>query len=83
RLLLVDDPTEGLDSDGARLVIAAINDAAKRGRTVVVFTHDPQLLAQAPQYVDLNSKPVPRLVRKQPAAAEKPAKPKPVREVRS
>ncbi|MBI2978131.1 MAG: ATP-binding cassette domain-containing protein [Rhodospirillales bacterium] len=83
RLMVVDDPTEGLDSEGARLVVAAINDAAKRGRTVVVFTHDPQLLAQAPQYVDLNSKPVPRLVRKEPAAAEKPAKPKPVREVRS
>jgi len=82
-------PVEGLDGEGARLVIDAINSAARRGRTVVVFTHDPRILAAVPQYVDLNSKPVPRLVRKQPQQpeaakpAEQPARPTPVREVRS
>lgn len=81
RLMVVDDPTEGLDTDGAKLVLDAINNAAKQGRTVIVFTHDPHLLAQAQQYVDLNVKPVPRLVRKADAA-DKPG-PKPVREVGS
>ncbi len=80
RLMVVDDPTEGLDSDGAKLVIEAINAASARGRTVVVFTHDPQILAAAPQYVDLNSKPVPKLVRRQAAEAAAPTN---IREVRS
>ena len=52
-----------LDTEGARLVIETINKLAKRGRTIVVFSHNPQILAAAPQYVDLNSKPVPKLVR--------------------
>jgi len=84
-LLVVDDPVEGLDTEGAKLVIDAINAAARRGRTVVVFTHDPRILAGAKEYVDLNAKPVPRLVRrKQPAEPETPRpKPKPVRQVRS
>ena len=62
-LVVIDDPTEGLDTEGAQLVIETINKLAKRGRTIVVFSHDPQILAAAPQYVDLNSKPVPKLVR--------------------
>ncbi len=63
-LVVIDDPTEGLDTEGAQLVIDTINKLAKRGRTIVVFSHDPQILAAAPHYVDLNSKPVPKLVRK-------------------
>jgi len=63
-LMIVDEPTEGLDSEGAEHVIRAMNEMAKRGRTVLVFSHDPQILQGAPHYVDLNSKPVPTLVRK-------------------
>jgi ATP-binding cassette subfamily C protein LapB len=62
-LVVIDEPTEGLDTEGAQLVIDTINKLAKRGRTIVVFSHNPQILAAAPQYVDLNSKPVPKLVR--------------------
>jgi ATP-binding cassette subfamily C protein LapB len=62
-LVVIDDPTEGLDTEGAQLVMETINKLAKRGRTIVVFSHNPQILAAAPQYVDLNSKPVPKLVR--------------------
>jgi len=62
-LVVIDDPTEGLDTEGAQLVIDTINKLSKRGRTIVVFSHDPQILAAAPQYIDLNSKPVPKLVR--------------------
>ncbi len=62
-LVVIDDPTEGLDTEGAQLVIDTINKLAGRGRTIVVFSHDPQILAAAPHYVDLNSKPVPKLVR--------------------
>jgi len=63
-LVVIDDPTEGLDTEGAQLVIDAMNKLSGRGRTIVVFSHDPQILAAASEYVDLDSKPVPKLVRK-------------------
>ncbi len=64
KVMVIDEPTEGLDADGAQAVLTAINDATQRGCTVLVFTHDPQIIQAAPHYVDLNVKPVPTLVRK-------------------
>ncbi len=83
-LVVIDDPTEGLDSEGAQVVIDTINALSKRGRTIIVFTHDPNILAGVSQYLDLNSKPTPKLVRREsdadgaaalaavPAPAQKP-----------
>jgi len=85
-LVVIDDPTEGLDAEGARVVIDTINSLKKRGRTIIVFTHDPNLLGGVPHYLDLNAKPTPKLVNKDdaanhpaplaavPASAKKPAK---------
>lgn len=64
QVLVIDEPTEGLDADGAKAVLDAINTATSRGATVLIFTHDPQILKSVPHYIDLNSKPVPALVRK-------------------
>lgn len=64
KVMVIDEPTEGLDAEGAQAVLSAINRAASNGSTVLVFTHDPQILQSAPHYVDLNVKPVPTLVRK-------------------
>jgi len=63
-LMIVDEPTEGLDAEGAQAVVTAMNHMSRRGRTVIAFSHDPQILEAAPHYVDLNVKPVPNLVRK-------------------
>jgi ABC-2 type transport system ATP-binding protein len=38
-LLLLDEPTAGLDPESARAVLALITDLAGRGKTVVVCTH--------------------------------------------
>lgn len=74
-LLIVDEPAEGLDSEGAAHVIGAMNDLVKRGRTVLAFSHDPHILRNAPYYVDLNAKPVPSLVRKPTGEAAHPGVP--------
>ncbi len=71
-LAVIDDPTEGLDKEGSQMVVEAINAMSKRGRTVIIFTHDPNVLAGVPHYLDLNSKPVPQLV-KRGAEADDPA----------
>lgn len=64
QIMIIDEPTEGLDAEGAKAVLDAINAAASRGATVMIFTHDPQILKSVPHYIDLNVKPVPALVRK-------------------
>ncbi len=69
KVMIIDEPTEGLDGEGAEAVLNAIHAMAQRGCTVMVFSHDPQLLQSVPHYVDLNSKPVPLLVRKQADAS--------------
>jgi ATP-binding cassette subfamily C protein LapB len=69
KVMIIDEPTEGLDGEGAEAVLNAINAMAQRGCTVMVFSHDPQLLQSVPHYIDLNSKPVPSLVRKQADAS--------------
>ena len=64
KVMIVDEPTEGLDTEGCQSVLNAINTMAKRGCTVLIFTHDPNLIQNVPHYVDLNAKPVPNLVRR-------------------
>ena len=46
-IVLVDEPTAELDHHAAELVIGALARAAAAGRTVVVATHDPELIARA------------------------------------
>jgi len=67
KVMIVDEPTEGLDQEGCQSVLDAINAMSRRGVTVLIFTHDQNLLQNVPQYVDLNAKPVPNLVRRPPA----------------
>ncbi len=64
-LVLVDEPTEGLDAEGAERVISAMNVLAQNGRTILIFSHDPNVLVGLPQYIDLNVKPTPVIVRRQ------------------
>jgi len=52
-LVLVDEPTAELDDETAHAVIEALTDAAHRGTTVVVATHDPAVLELSDQVVEL------------------------------
>ncbi len=79
-LAVIDDPTEGLDMEGSQLVVETINAMSKRGRTVIIFTHDPNVLAGVPHYLDLNSKPVPKLIKKK-AGTDAAAAPAPLQAV--
>jgi ATP-binding cassette, subfamily C, bacterial LapB len=62
RLVLFDEPTEGLDKEGAAAVYAALKRLAEEGRTLVLVTSDPVILKGARVVLDLNSKPAPKLV---------------------
>ena len=62
KLVIIDDPAEGLDAEGTKMVSETLNALSKRGRTIIVFSHNAQVLSSAPYYLDLDSKPVPKMV---------------------
>lgn len=47
KIILADEPTGSLDSDSAAVIIDLLNRFHTRGATVIVATHDRQLLSQA------------------------------------
>lgn len=52
-VVLADEPTGNLDPSNAALVIDALHEAARDGRTVVVATHDPTVVTAADEVVTL------------------------------
>ena len=46
-LFLLDEPSEGLDREGAEAVYTLLIDLARRGKTLVVVSHDPVILRGA------------------------------------
>jgi len=60
-LAVLDEPTEGLDPEGAQAVYAVMNDLAKRGKTIIAFTHDKNIIKGANFVLNLSEKPAPKL----------------------
>jgi ATP-binding cassette subfamily C protein LapB len=69
RLVVFDDPTEGLDSEGCQAVYGILNALAKAGHTIIVATADPSILKGAVLVLDMNVKPTPAFG---PALAQTP-----------
>jgi putative ABC transport system ATP-binding protein len=59
RVVLLDEPTAELDRDAAALVVAELRAAATAGRTVIVATHDAELVALADTQLELTLPTVP------------------------
>jgi ABC-type multidrug transport system ATPase subunit len=53
-LLLVDEPFVGLDEEGRDAFVSLLDDAHRRGATVVVATHDPARLEHFDRRVELS-----------------------------
>ncbi|RAU23287.1 ATP-binding protein [Paramagnetospirillum kuznetsovii] len=68
KLCLLDEPTEGLDSEGRAVVYATLGLLAREGRTLVVCSNDPGILRGAAMVLDLDAKPIPSLTRAEDAA---------------
>ncbi|WP_431482279.1 ATP-binding cassette domain-containing protein [Pseudomonas solani] len=72
RLVVLDDPTEGVDAEGCKAIAALLSRLAREGRTLVVMSNEPFILGAADAVIDLNHKPVPRVLRepaREPARA--------------
>ena len=44
RILILDEPTSGLDGQNMRLVAEKLKSEARNGRTILVLTHDRELI---------------------------------------
>ncbi len=53
-LLLLDEPTAGLDPDAARRVLQPLRERRQAGRTTIIVTHDPVAMEMADRVVTLD-----------------------------
>ncbi|MEO5345078.1 MAG: ATP-binding cassette domain-containing protein [Magnetococcus sp. YQC-9] len=69
RLVLLDEPLEGMDAEGRKMILEWIKEWIARGCTVVMASHDLNAAQVADLVVDLNVKPTPtvRQVESRPA----------------
>ena len=61
-LVIMDEPTEGLDSEGAQLFYGFLNQCIRAGRTVIVLSHDPAIIRGASTIINLDSRPHPKII---------------------
>ncbi len=52
-LILADEPTGNLDSRAGREVVALLKSLTREGRTVIIVSHDPEVIAQTDRYIRL------------------------------
>jgi ATP-binding cassette subfamily C protein LapB len=62
RLVVLDEPIEGLDAKGRETIATILGELHRAGRTIIALSHDPEVINQAEIVVDLNHKPQPRVV---------------------
>lgn len=61
QLAVLDEPTDAMDEKGVKAIYKIMNDMAKQGKTIVVFSNDSKILKGASLILDLNKKPKPEL----------------------
>jgi ATP-binding cassette subfamily C protein LapB len=63
RLVILDDPTEGVDADGCQAIAAVLNRLVRAGHSLVVMSNEAFIISAAQAVIDLNQKPTPRVGR--------------------
>ncbi len=61
QLVIIDEPTESLDEEGCKAVYRVLAGMAEQKRTIVVMSHDKDIVKGSHTRLDLNFKPVPKL----------------------
>ncbi|MBT6607424.1 MAG: ATP-binding cassette domain-containing protein [Rhodospirillaceae bacterium] len=70
QLAIIDEPTESLDADGCAAVHQILGALVKQGKTIIIMSHDPNVVNGPHTVLDLNEKPVPTAAEVNPAAAQ-------------
>ena len=53
-IILADEPTGNLDSRAGQEVVQLLKQLTQEGRTVVIVSHDPEVIAQTDRYIRLH-----------------------------
>ena len=61
KLLVFDEPTEGMDKKGSATVSSILSSLHSQGYTIVVTSHDTNVIKQANIFIDLTTKPIPKI----------------------
>ncbi len=61
KFVIFDEPTEGLDIDGANIFYNFLNNCISSDKTVVVLSHDPAIIKGADTIINLNNRPTPQI----------------------
>lgn len=61
QLVIVDEPTEGLDQAGRTVIYTLLLELSRKGHSIIICSQDSNLLRGANIIIDLNSKPVPTI----------------------
>jgi ATP-binding cassette, subfamily C, bacterial LapB len=62
RLVILDDPTEGVDATGCQAIASVLNRLVREQKTIFVMTNEAFIISAAQAVIDLNQKPCPRIV---------------------
>jgi ATP-binding cassette subfamily C protein LapB len=63
QIVVIDEPTESLDEEGCRAVYRVLAGMAEQKRTIIVMSHDPDIVKGPHTRLDLNMKPRPGVER--------------------
>jgi ATP-binding cassette subfamily C protein LapB len=72
RVIVLDEPTEGLDQPGQLVVANLLNRLVKEGRSLIVASNEPFIMRSADLLVDLGKKPVPMVGMPRPSSTADP-----------
>jgi ATP-binding cassette subfamily C protein LapB len=74
-LVVLDEPTDAMDKKGLEAVYATMNTLAKSGKSIIVFSNDPNIIKGASLLLNLDKKPIPELTQKaiMPQNGQKPS----------
>lgn len=61
RIILFDEPMEGLDKNGTQAVLKILKNLSLQGITVITFSHDRPIIKGKGYILNLDRKPVPKL----------------------
>ena len=60
-LVVLDEPTEGIDVAGCHAIAGVLNRLAREKKTIFVMTNEAFIIKAAQGVIDLSVKPVPRI----------------------
>ena len=61
QVVIFDEPTESLDKLGITKLFSILNDFRKLRKTIIIASHDPNIIKSAGIIIDLSIKPIPRI----------------------